>query len=156
MSATEMGVLNFVRKGFAAQKAADEVINDFHARQTPRVEAEHEPGQAVARSTERTNRTPNDSTFMETQPGAAAGDPIHHSSTAAAPGASNGTKTGALNPTRFLNRTECRNFLLQFAAQNRAHKFSRVSEETLRDINEAVRSVMISKVKALPSKGKTI
>jgi hypothetical protein len=62
------------------------------------------------------------------------------------------SKSRALNPTRFL----LRNFLLKQAAETRAHKFDRVSEGTLIEINEAVRGVMISKVRSLPSKGKTI
>src|SRR5437870_3502693 len=41
------------------------------------------------------------------------------------------SKPRALNPTRFLCRSEVRNFLLQHAEWTRSHKFSRVSEETL-------------------------
>lgn len=66
------------------------------------------------------------------------------------------TKPRALNPTRFLCRSEVRNFLLEYARANRHHKFTRVSEETLIDINEAVRRVMIDRVHRLPSKGETI
>lgn len=62
----------------------------------------------------------------------------------------------AINPTPFINRTAVKNFLLEHAAATRAHKYQRVSLETLRDINNAVRAVMISKVRTLPSKGKTI
>ncbi len=62
----------------------------------------------------------------------------------------------ALNPTRFICRTEVRSFLLECAEANRSHKFSRVSEETLVEINEHVRALLIAKVRRLPSKGKTI
>lgn len=60
------------------------------------------------------------------------------------------------NPTPFLNRAEVKRFLLEFAAHNRAHKFTRVSAETLVKLNEAVRSAAISHIKSLPSAGKTI
>lgn len=62
----------------------------------------------------------------------------------------------ALNPTRFLCRSEVRKFLLEHARSTRTHKFDRVSEETLVAINERVRAVMIEQVHRLPSKGKTI
>lgn len=62
----------------------------------------------------------------------------------------------SLNPTRFLCRSEVRNFLLEWARKNRAHKFDRVSEETLVAINEFVRGKLIEHVRRLPSKGKTI
>jgi len=61
-----------------------------------------------------------------------------------------------LNPTRFLCRSEVRKFLLQHAERTRSHRFSRVSEETLVEINEAVRQILIARVGRLPSKGKTI
>ena len=62
----------------------------------------------------------------------------------------------ALNPTQFINRAAVRDFLLEYARANRAHKFERVSSETLQAINEAVRQQMIAHVRRLPSKGKTI
>lgn len=62
----------------------------------------------------------------------------------------------SLNETRFLNRAAVREFLLEYAAQTRAHKFTRVSAETLRAVNEAARQCCVSTVKRLPSKGKTI
>lgn len=66
------------------------------------------------------------------------------------------TKPRALNPTRFLCRSEVRKFLLEFAREVRWQKFERVSEQTLIDINEQVRQLLISRVKRIPSKGKTI
>jgi hypothetical protein len=60
-----------------------------------------------------------------------------------------------LNPTCFLNASACREFLLEFAG-TRAHKFERVSGKTLHELNEHLRALMISTVRRLPSKGKTI
>jgi hypothetical protein len=62
----------------------------------------------------------------------------------------------SLNPTPFLNRAAVRQFLLDFAKANRAHKFERVSAETLLEVNEAVRHILMAKVRQLPSKGRTI
>lgn len=61
-----------------------------------------------------------------------------------------------LNPTRFLNRAAVREFLLETAAQTRAHKFSRVSEATLTDINARVMNKCLELVRTAPSKGKTL
>lgn len=69
---------------------------------------------------------------------------------------SEGNRNRALNPTRFLCRSEVRSFLLEFARANRAHRFERVSEETLLAINEFVRQKLVDHVRRLPSKGKTI
>lgn len=60
------------------------------------------------------------------------------------------------NPTCFLNREACRDFLLEHAKGTRAHRFERVSAETLHQVNEEVRRFMIGLVRRLPSKGKTI
>lgn len=61
-----------------------------------------------------------------------------------------------LNETVFINRAAVRDFLLEHAAGTRAHRFERVSKETLVRVNECARQCMISIVRALPSKGKTI
>lgn len=61
-----------------------------------------------------------------------------------------------LNPTRFLNRAAVREFLLETAAQTRAHKFTRVSEATLVDINARVMNKCLEVVRSTPSRGKTI
>lgn len=66
------------------------------------------------------------------------------------------TRPRALNPTRFLCREEVRKFLLEYAQENRAHKWDRVSEETLVALNEIVRAAAIGHVKRAPSKGKTL
>jgi hypothetical protein len=62
----------------------------------------------------------------------------------------------SLNPTPLINRAAVKNFLLEHAFHTRTHRFSRVSAETLRDINEAARSACLAVVRRLPSKGKTI
>lgn len=62
----------------------------------------------------------------------------------------------SLNPTRFLNRAAVRDFLLETAAQSRAHKFTRVSEATLVEINARVMTKCLEIVRTMPSKGRTI
>lgn len=58
--------------------------------------------------------------------------------------------------TLLINREHVRKFLLDFAKQHRAHKFSRVSEETLRLANEMLRQWCIGHVNRMPSKGQTL
>lgn len=58
--------------------------------------------------------------------------------------------------TQFINKSHVRKFLLEYAAQNRAHKWTRVSQETLDNINERVRFFCIDHVKRAPSVGKTL
>ena len=65
-------------------------------------------------------------------------------------------RSKSTNPTRYINRNECRKYLLHQAETTRSHKFRRVSSETLLAINEAVRRAMADTVRRLPSKGKTI
>jgi hypothetical protein len=72
------------------------------------------------------------------------------------PSANGTARARTLNPTCFLNREACRDFLLEQAAGTRHHKFERVSSETLHQVNEVVRQIMIGTVRRLPSKGKTI
>lgn len=55
-----------------------------------------------------------------------------------------------------INRAQVRRLLLETAKQTRAHKFERVSTQTLDDINNEVRRVCSRTVQQLPSKGKTI
>ncbi len=64
--------------------------------------------------------------------------------------------TQHLNPTPFMCRSAVRKFLLEEAGRTRAHKFTRVSEDTLLAINELVRRHCVTIVHQLPSKGKTI
>ncbi len=66
------------------------------------------------------------------------------------------TRLRALNPTRFLCRTEVKKFLKECARANRTHKFTEVSAQTLVEINEQVRALLVARVQRLPSKGKTI
>jgi|GEM_PF-4512122 len=66
-------------------------------------------------------------------------------------------KLKSVNSMPFINRTAVRNFLLEHAKATRPHnKFRRVSEETLRDIHEAVRQMLIARVHRTPSKGRTM
>jgi len=67
-----------------------------------------------------------------------------------------GRRPRSLNETCFLNRAAVKTFLLEQAKQTRTHKFSRVSAETLRNVNELVRQHLFAVVRRLPSKGKTI
>ena len=62
----------------------------------------------------------------------------------------------SLNPTPFLCRAHVRKFLLEQAARTRAHKYTRVSEQTMIEINEMVRRYCVHRIAALPSLGKTI
>jgi hypothetical protein len=57
--------------------------------------------------------------------------------------------------TRLINRAAVRELALELA-KKRAHKFSRVSEETLIGANEAVRRYLAEHVSRVPSKGKTL
>ena len=53
-------------------------------------------------------------------------------------------------------QSQVKKFILDFAANNRAHKFSRVSQETLDRIEAAARSAARAIVTTAPSKGKTL
>ena len=57
--------------------------------------------------------------------------------------------------TRLINREAVRELTLELA-KKRAHRFTRVSEETLMGANEAVRQYLVSHVSRFPSKGKTL
>lgn len=56
----------------------------------------------------------------------------------------------------YINETKTKRFLLEYAKQNRAHKFNRVSKETLRMLDERHRREMIAHVASFPSRGKTL
>ncbi len=62
----------------------------------------------------------------------------------------------AIKPAPFINEREVRKFLLEHAGKTRAHKYTRVSELTMIEINEAVRRWCIHRVASLPSMGRTI
>jgi hypothetical protein len=66
-------------------------------------------------------------------------------------------KLRSINPTPLLCRSAVRQCLLDAAKQHRPfNKFNRVSEETLIAANEAVRQFLVSHVKRMPSKGRTL
>jgi len=65
-------------------------------------------------------------------------------------------KLRAINPTPFLCRSAVREFLLDQAKRTRSHKFTRVSGQTMIELNELVRQWCINRVLRLPSKGRTI
>jgi len=56
----------------------------------------------------------------------------------------------------YINARACRRFLLDYAKQNRAHRFVRVSKETLEQLDARVRTHMVAHVQSFPSKGKTL
>lgn len=55
-----------------------------------------------------------------------------------------------------INRTEVRRRILQFAADTRHHAFTRVSEETLTQIEAQVEAAIRRLVESAPSRGKTL
>jgi hypothetical protein len=58
---------------------------------------------------------------------------------------------------KYINVKNCREFALEAAKTHRpAHPFERVSKEFLEQINRDVCNLIIQRVKALPSTGKTI
>ena len=65
-------------------------------------------------------------------------------------------KRTALSPTKFINATNCRQFLLEWSRENRSHQWERVSAETLVKLNEIVRVAMVGHVRSMPSRGKTL
>lgn len=69
----------------------------------------------------------------------------------------NGSKrVKSVKPAPFINEKAVREFLLEHAGKTRAHKYTRVSEQTMIEISEMVRRYCIHRVASLPSKGKTI
>ena len=65
-------------------------------------------------------------------------------------------KLRSINPAPFLCQSAVRKFLLEQAGRIRAHKYSRVSGQTMIELNEVVRQWCITRVARLPSMGKTI
>lgn len=55
-----------------------------------------------------------------------------------------------------INKSKVKRFILDFASENRAHKFTRVSQETLDKVEAAARSAARAIVTSAPSKGKTL
>ena len=58
--------------------------------------------------------------------------------------------------TPLINRESVRKFLLDTAMSNRTHKFERVSEDTLLQAHEMLRTWCIHHVNRFPSRGKTL
>lgn len=56
----------------------------------------------------------------------------------------------------YINRAKCKKFLLEFARSKRAHKFTRVSGETLNSIEADLIARLRSHVDQFPSKGRTL
>ena len=65
-------------------------------------------------------------------------------------------KLRSINPAPFLCQSAVRKFLLEQAGRTRAHKYTRVSGQTIIELNEMVRQWMILRVSRLPSMGRTI
>jgi len=55
-----------------------------------------------------------------------------------------------------INRAKVKRIALEIAAVERSHKFTRVSKDFLDNVEAELKNVIRSKIKALPSKGKTI
>lgn len=68
----------------------------------------------------------------------------------------NNEKLRSINPCPFLCQSKVREFLLNEAKRTRAHVYTRVSGQTMIEINEAVRVRMMTIIARLPSMGRTI
>jgi len=55
-----------------------------------------------------------------------------------------------------INKSKVKKFILEFAEANRAHKFSRVSQEAIDRVEAAARAACKAVVTSAPSKGKTL
>ena len=55
-----------------------------------------------------------------------------------------------------INKSKVKKYILEFAATNRAHKFSRVSQESIDRVEAAARAAARAIVTSAPSKGKTL
>jgi len=65
------------------------------------------------------------------------------------------TRPRSLNPTPLINRAAVRDKALALAAKERAHTWTRVSEDFLQEVNDAALRAIVSHVARMPSKGKT-
>ena len=54
------------------------------------------------------------------------------------------------------NKSKVKKYMLEFAKANRAHEFTRVSQETCDKVEAAARSAARSIATSAPSKGKTL
>ena len=55
-----------------------------------------------------------------------------------------------------INRAYVRQWALDYAKQNRSHKFTRVSEQFLNAVETATKSFIINRIQCAPSKGVTL
>ena len=55
-----------------------------------------------------------------------------------------------------INKSQVKRYILEYAAANRAHKFSRVSQETMDTVQHAAKMACMKIVTQAPSKGKTL
>lgn len=57
--------------------------------------------------------------------------------------------------TTLINKSKVKKYILEFAETNRAHKFTRVSQEAIDRVEAAARAAAKAVVTSAPSKGKT-
>lgn len=55
-----------------------------------------------------------------------------------------------------INKSKVKRFILDFAQENRSHKFTRVSQEAIDRVEVAARAAAKAIVTSAPSKGKTL
>jgi len=55
-----------------------------------------------------------------------------------------------------INKSKVKRYILEFAEANRAHKFTRVSQEAIDRVEAAARAAAKAIVTQAPSKGKTL
>jgi hypothetical protein len=55
-----------------------------------------------------------------------------------------------------INKSKVKKYILEYATNNRAHKYTRVSQETLDRVEAAARATAKAIVMSSPSKGKTL
>ena len=55
-----------------------------------------------------------------------------------------------------INKSKVKRYILDYAANNRSHKFTRVSQEAIDRVEAAARSAAKAIVTSAPSKGKTL
>ena len=58
--------------------------------------------------------------------------------------------------TTLINKSKVKRYILDYAATNRSHKFTRVSQEAIDRVEAAARAAAKSIVTSAPSKGKTL
>ena len=58
--------------------------------------------------------------------------------------------------TTLINKSKVKRYILDYAATNRSHKFTRVSQEAIDSVEAAARAAAKAIVTSAPSKGKTL